>query len=63
MPKATDRPMTKTTLYLPASLVHAAKERALKESRAAGRVTLRDVAERALVAYLKTPIAKQNRRA
>ena len=59
MPKKTEMPMTKTTLYLPADLVHAAKERALKESRDAGRVTLRDVAERALVAYLKTPIAKR----
>jgi hypothetical protein len=58
----TEKPMTKTTLHLPADLVLAAKERALKESRGGTRVTLRDVAEKALVAYLRTPVAKPSRK-
>jgi hypothetical protein len=62
MTEATNQPMTKTTLHLPASLVFAAKERALKESRSGGRVTLRDIAEKALAAYLKTPFPKSARK-
>ena len=57
-----ERPMTKTTLHLPAGLVHAAKERALKESRGGERVTLRDVAEKAIAAYLRTPVAQPSRK-
>jgi hypothetical protein len=54
----TDTALTKTTLHLPADLVLAAKERALKESRGGIRVTLRDIAQKALVAYLRTPVNK-----
>ena len=62
MTERAERPMTKTTLHLPAVLVHAAKERALKESRGGERVTLRDVAEKAIAAYLRTPFAKPSRK-
>jgi hypothetical protein len=62
MTERAEKPMTKTTLHLPANLVLAAKERALKESRGGARVTLRDIAEKAIAAYLRTPITKRSRR-
>ena len=47
------KPMTKTTLRLPTSLLERAKIRAIKEKR-----TLQEITAAALEAYLKTPIAR-----
>jgi hypothetical protein len=62
MTERAEQPMTKTTFYLPAELVLAAKERALKESRGGERVTLRDIAEKAIAGYLRTAVVKKSRK-
>ncbi len=47
------KPMSKTTLRLPATLLERAKIRAIKEKR-----TLQEITAAALEAYLKTSIAR-----